>query len=98
MKYFLLVLSVVTVYVLSGCAPKTDLRDNPNAEVHYNMGVSYLKEPNPSLALESFLEAERLAPRDPKIHDALAGPDLYAQDGLRQGRRTLQTGPGAERQ
>lgn len=72
MRVLLLIVMVACLVLIGGCAGTSDMMDNPDAEVHFNMGVSYLKEPNPAQALKSFLDAEKLAPRDPKIHDALA--------------------------
>jgi len=72
MRLFLVVISFGLLVVIGGCAAPKDMKENPSAEVHYNIGISYLKEPNPAMALKSFLEAERLAPSDPKIQDALA--------------------------
>ncbi len=41
------------------------------AEVHYTLGLSYLREPNPSLALKEFLRATELDSENPAIHDGL---------------------------
>ncbi len=71
MRIFLAVVGLVALVNLSGCAGSKDMKENPSAEVHYNIGISYLKEPNPAMALKSFLEAERIAPSDAKIQDAL---------------------------
>ena len=72
MRYYLLLLIIALMLVLGACTGGKDLTQHPDAEVHYTMGLSYLREPNPAMALKSFLEAEKMAPDDPKIQDALA--------------------------
>lgn len=41
------------------------------AEVHFILGLSYLQEQNPTLALKEFLKAEEYDPRDHRIQAAL---------------------------
>lgn len=72
MRFYLPLLIVALMLVLGACTGGRDLTQDPDAEVHYTLGLSYLREPNPSMALKSFLDAEKLAPNDPKIQDALA--------------------------
>ncbi|BCR05555.1 lipoprotein [Desulfuromonas versatilis] len=56
--------------LLSGCgAPKKAPDD---AEVHYILGLSYLREGNYTSALKQFLIAEKESPRRPDIQGALA--------------------------
>lgn len=52
-----------------GCgASKKQLNDT---KVHYTLGLSYLGEPNPTLALKEFLLAEKTNPHDAEVQAAL---------------------------
>ncbi|MDO3379297.1 tetratricopeptide repeat protein [Geoalkalibacter halelectricus] len=63
------VLLVLGVFVLA-CAPAEDRTQQ--AEVHYTLGVAYMREPNLSAALREFLKAADLDARDPRIQQSLA--------------------------
>ncbi|MBE0599119.1 MAG: tetratricopeptide repeat protein [Desulfuromonadales bacterium] len=55
--------------VLFGCAgPAGQTR---GGQTHYLLGVSYLQEQNPTLALNEFLQAEAFDSQDPEIQAAL---------------------------
>ena len=43
-----------------------------SAAIHFNLGNAYFRNKQPGKALEHYLEAERLAPRDPDIQANLA--------------------------
>ena len=72
MKRFFLWSSIVLVLAsnFSGCAP-IPADKGKQSESHYILGVSFLREGNPTLALKEFLAAESYAPRRPDIQDAL---------------------------
>lgn len=52
-------------FVLTGCI---STKDKTDGKVHYTLGISYLREPNYSLALKEFLLAAEANPDDPNIH------------------------------
>lgn len=64
--------SVLLVMVgnLAGCAP-LPVDKQKQAESHYILGVSFLKEGNPTMALKEFLTAESYNPRRADIQNAL---------------------------
>lgn len=57
-----------TLLPLSGCL---SAKDKTDGKVHYTLGISYLREPNYSLALKEFLIAAKANPGDPNIHLSL---------------------------
>ncbi|WP_298038525.1 tetratricopeptide repeat protein [uncultured Desulfuromonas sp.] len=65
-------LLLLLVCLTAGCggAKKAQKKVN-DAEVHYILGVSYLQEGNPTLALKEFLQGERIEPGDAKLQAAL---------------------------
>ncbi|MFO7983018.1 MAG: tetratricopeptide repeat protein [Desulfuromonadales bacterium] len=63
---FLLLVSLI------GCSSSSKSNTTQNeAEVHFTLGVSYLREPNPTLALKEFLKASEIKPESPKIQNGL---------------------------
>jgi|JTFP01.1.fsa_nt_gb Tfp pilus assembly protein PilF len=70
LKWCLLILPLLA----SGCAPAggKGLSMSDNAQVQYTLGVAELKNNNPTSALASFLEAEKLDRRNPDIQEGLA--------------------------
>lgn len=56
---------LILLLLLSGCISAKDRLDG---KVHYTLGISYLREPNYSLALKEFLLAVEANPDDPNIH------------------------------
>ncbi len=64
--------------ILSACVPveqkKTDME---SADYHYLLGVTALKEQNPTTALKEFLEAVKFNSSEPQIHAGLA--EAYMQ-------------------
>ncbi|NIQ97560.1 MAG: tetratricopeptide repeat protein [Desulfuromonadales bacterium] len=54
---------------LTGCSATAEKKNE--AEVHYTLGVSYLREPSPTSALKAFLKAAELDPEAPKIQNGL---------------------------
>lgn len=60
---------IMLVTFLAGCAGPA--RRAKGSETHYLLGVSYLQEQNPTLALKEFLQAETLDPRNADIQAAL---------------------------
>lgn len=61
-------LLILLSLLLSGCITATNRKD---AKVHYTLGLSYLREPNHSLALREFLLAAEANPGDPEVQLAL---------------------------
>lgn len=62
---FTLFLVLLMLLPLSGCI---SAKDKTDGKVHYTLGLSYLREPNYSLALKQFLLAAEANPDDPNIH------------------------------
>ena len=62
-------LLLVLLLALTGCAVGAKRKND--AKVHYMLGISYLQEPNATLALKEFLHAEELNPYDGDIQMAL---------------------------
>lgn len=60
-----LLLVLLTLFPLYGCI---SAKDKTDGKVHYTLGLSYLREPNYSLALKEFLIAAEANPDDPNIH------------------------------
>jgi tetratricopeptide (TPR) repeat protein len=60
-----LVLVLATLLPLFGCI---SAKDRTDGKVHYTLGLSYLREPNYSLALKEFYLAAEANPGDPNIH------------------------------
>jgi Tfp pilus assembly protein PilF len=56
---------------------KEEVTKEKEAESHLLLGVSHLRENNPSKALQELLISERLNPKDPMVHAALA--ETYVQ-------------------
>ena len=56
---------VLATLLLSGCI---SAKDKTDGKVHYTLGISYLREPNYSLALKEFMMAAEANPDDPNIH------------------------------
>lgn len=54
-----------------GCANGSGTNPAGKADSLLNLGVSYMHRDKPEMALEKLLEAERLAPKDPKIQNHL---------------------------
>ena len=63
-----LFLALLTLLPLFGCI---STKDKTDGKVHYTLGISYLREPNYSLALKEFLLAAEANPDDPNIHLSL---------------------------
>lgn len=63
-----LVLVLSSLFPLFGCI---SAKDRTDGKVHYTLGLSYLREPNYSLALKEFLLAAKANPDDPQIHLSL---------------------------
>ena len=62
---FALFLALSMLLPLSGCI---STKDRTDGKVHYTLGISYLREPNYSLALKEFMLAAKANPDDPNIH------------------------------
>lgn len=62
---FVLFLILSTLLPLFGCL---SAKNKTDGKVHYTLGISYLREPNYSLALKEFLLAAEANPDDPNIH------------------------------
>lgn len=62
-------LLLFALFCLSGCAVGEKRRND--AQVHYMLGLSYLQEPNDTLALREFLAAESFNPYNGDIQMAL---------------------------
>ncbi len=60
---------VAALMLLWGCAPANQNRQE--AQTHYALGVSYLREPNVTAALREFLKAVELDPRNADLHEVL---------------------------
>lgn len=60
-----LLLVLLTLLPLFGCI---SAKDKTDGKVHYTLGISYLREPNYSLALKEFMLAAKANPDDPNIH------------------------------
>jgi Tfp pilus assembly protein PilF len=60
-----LFLVLLTLLPLFGCI---STKDKTDGKVHYTLGISYLREPNYSLALKEFMLAVKANPDDPNIH------------------------------
>lgn len=67
-KFPLLILGIVVV--LAGCS--SGKKTNNKAEAHYFLGISYLQEKNPTLALKEFLLAEQIESGNADLQAALA--------------------------
>jgi Tfp pilus assembly protein PilF len=66
----LLCLSLVCLLLSTACA-SPGKKKGSNAEVHFILGLAYLQEQNPTLALKEFLKAEEYDSRDHRIQAAL---------------------------
>ncbi len=74
----LLYLFLFCLVFQNACVPVEQKKtDTENADYHYLMGVTALKEQNPTAALKEFLEAEKYNSKDPQIHAGLA--EAYMQ-------------------
>ena len=62
---FSLLFALATLLPLFGCL---STKDKTDGKVHYTLGISYLREPNYSLALKEFMLAAKANPGDPNIH------------------------------
>jgi Tfp pilus assembly protein PilF len=56
--------------MLAGCSSEKKI--NNKAEAHYFLGISYLQEKNPTLALKEFLQAEQIDSGNADLQAALA--------------------------
>jgi len=63
-----LFLVLSTLVLLSGCL---STKDRTDGKVHYTLGLSYLREPNYSMALKELLQAAEANPGDPNIQLSL---------------------------
>jgi type IV pilus assembly protein PilF len=63
---------VVTLFVafLCGCAADS-AQQRRDADASYSLGLAFLQENRPSMALKELTKASLLAPTDPKIHNLL---------------------------
>ncbi len=61
---------VAALMLLWSCTPVK--QDRQEAQTHYALGVSYLREPNITSALREFLKAVELDPRNADYQEALA--------------------------
>ncbi len=68
-NFFLLTLIALLLFPLAGCGISKKARNE--GQVHYVLGLSYLKENNSTLALKEFLLAADANPGDPDIQAAL---------------------------
>jgi Tfp pilus assembly protein PilF len=66
----LLCLSLVGLLLTTACA-SSGTKKGSSAEVHFILGLAYLQEKNPTLALKEFLKAEEYDSRDHRIQAAL---------------------------
>jgi Tfp pilus assembly protein PilF len=64
-----LAILICAAFFATGCS--TGKKKVNDGEVHYLLGLSYLKEQNPTLALREFLLAQEFHPRDAEIQAAL---------------------------
>ena len=64
-SFFALFVALSTLFLLFGCI---STKDKTDGKVHYTLGISYLREPNYSLALKEFMLAAEANPDDPNIH------------------------------
>ncbi len=61
------------VLLLGACAPIEEAKQGKDSsEYHYILGVSALREQNPTSALKEFLQAEQFDDQDPEIQAGLA--------------------------
>jgi Tfp pilus assembly protein PilF len=58
----------VMVFLLTVIACATSPWNQEQADSHLNIGIAYLGSERTNDALKEFLQAEKLAPRDPKVH------------------------------
>lgn len=74
MKRFLLIFLCLSGALLSSCASteRSTSSSQKDADYHYLMGSSYLKEGESTMALQEFLQAEKLDGDRPQIHAGLA--------------------------
>jgi Tfp pilus assembly protein PilF len=63
-------LLLIGLLLTTGCA-SSGKKKGTQAEVHFLLGISYLQEQNPTLALKEFLKAEEFDARDHRIQAAL---------------------------
>ncbi|WP_305041184.1 tetratricopeptide repeat protein [Geoalkalibacter sp.] len=68
-KLTIVVSILVLVLSVAACAPRQDAVKQ--AEVHYTLGVAYMREPNLPGALREFLKAADLDPRNAQIQQVL---------------------------
>jgi type IV pilus assembly protein PilF len=60
--------TAVMVFLLTITACATSPWNQEQADSHLNVGIAYLGSERTNDALKEFLQAEKLAPRDPKVH------------------------------
>jgi len=60
------VIFVVAILILSGCATSQWRREK--ADIHLNIASAYMGSNQYALALKELLDAEKLTPKDPKVH------------------------------
>ena len=71
-------LSIVLLMLVCACVPVEEKKtDTESADYHYLLGVTALKEQNPTGALKEFLQAEKYNSNDIRIHAGLA--EAYMQ-------------------
>jgi Tfp pilus assembly protein PilF len=69
LRTFLFSLILILALANAGCS--TGKKKIDDGEVHYILGLSYLQEHNPTLALREFLLAQDFAPRDARVQVGL---------------------------
>lgn len=60
--------TAIMVFLLTVTACATSPWNQEQADSHLNIGIAYLGSERTNDALKEFLQAEKLAPRDPKVH------------------------------
>jgi len=60
--------TTIIVFLLTVTACATSPWNQEQADSHLNIGIAYLGSERTNDALKEFLQAEKLAPRDPKVH------------------------------
>lgn len=76
MKRYSMMLAVVAL-LMSGCA--TSPWKQEQAEIYINIASAYMSSGQYALALKELMEAEKMTPRDPKVH-YLLGISYFAKE------------------
>ena len=72
LRKYVIFLLIVMPLIYSGCAGnKKKINDRLIAEKKYQLGLAYLDDNAIPLARRELIEAVKLSPKDPKIHNAL---------------------------